>query len=52
MDSTDIYTVYAAFALVGLLQTKTDAEAAADKADYVARLMIARQAKWAEEVGL
>jgi len=52
MGSTEIYSLYAAAALVGLLKDGWDAEKAADKADYVARLMVARQQKWAAECGL
>jgi hypothetical protein len=53
MDSTEIYTLYAAAALVGLLSREGEGvEDSAHKADYAARLMIALQAKWAAECGL
>ena len=52
MDSTEIYTLYAVAAIVGLVKDGWDAEKVADMADYIARLMIARQAKWGTENGL
>ena len=52
MDSTEIYTLYAAAALVGLVREGKSPDIIAEFADRVAREMIALQAKWARENGL
>jgi hypothetical protein len=52
MDSTEIYALYAAAAIIGLMNNKTNVNHVAEFADVVARDMIALQAAWAKENGL